>query len=154
MFRWRRKKNTREAWRKGEKLRRAGKTEAAEELLLQAAQSASALDKHYAYLKLIQLYQDMMAAGDKCRQDLVEICLKDIELFPDFYEAWLMEYSHRMPTPNFPSFSLLADIYESEGKIKEAIALCELAIGYNLQETKGENYPDRLERLYRKLEDK
>ncbi|HZK25822.1 MAG TPA: hypothetical protein VFC74_10625 [Oscillospiraceae bacterium] len=149
MFRWRRIKSTREVWRKGEKLRRAGKTKAAEELLLKAAASTSPLDKHYAYLKLIQLYQELNNAGDNRQQDLIVTCQKDIALFPDFYEAWLIEYFNNVPTPYFPSFSVLAEIYEREGRLQETIDLCELAIGYNLQETRGEDFPEKLERLYR-----
>jgi tetratricopeptide (TPR) repeat protein len=153
MFRWRLGSgalSTRDIWRKGEKLIRKGKTLDAEVSLLQAAQSSSPIDRHYAYVKLIRLYQKMILAGEERLQELTEICRQDIALFPEFYEAWMVEYLNNIPTPYFPSFSVLANILEEQGNIEEAITICELAIGYELQETIGEDYPITLERLYQK----
>lgn len=137
-------------WRKGEKLIRKGKTLDAEEALLKAADSSSPLDRHYAYVKLIRLYQKMHREGHDRLDALIQVCREDIELFPEFYEAWMVEYLNNIPTPYFPSFSVLADIYEKQGKIEEAIGICELATGYGLQETIHEDYPVMLERLYQK----
>jgi two-component SAPR family response regulator len=145
--------STRDMWRKGEKLIRKGKTLDAEAALLAAAHSTSALDRHYAYVKLIRLYEKMMAEGHNRQQELIGICRLDIDLFPEFYEAWTVEYLNNIPTPYFPSFSVLARIYEEQGKIEEAISICELAIGYQLRETCGEDYPETLERLYQKRPD-
>ncbi|MCW3490920.1 hypothetical protein [Dethiobacter alkaliphilus] len=131
---------------------RKGKTLEAEESLLKAAESSSPMDRHYAYVKLIRLYQKMIQSGEDRLDQLMQICKQDIELFPDFHEAWTIEYLHQVPTPYFPSFSVLAEIYEEQGKIREAIDLCELALGYGLEETIGEDFPVRLERLYAKSE--
>jgi tetratricopeptide (TPR) repeat protein len=153
MVRWRlgpKLVNTRDVWRKGERLIRKGKTQDAEDTLLKAASSSSAIDQHYAYVKLIRLYQKMLRDGHNCLEKLIDICHKDIDLFPDFYEAWMVEYLNNIPTPYFPSFSVLAEIYEQEGKIEKAIRICELAIGYQLFETIHEDYPVTLERLYQK----
>jgi two-component SAPR family response regulator len=153
MFRWRlgpKIISTRDIWRKGEKLIRKGKTEDAELTLQQAAQSTSPLDCHYAYVKLVRLYQKMIRDGHERLQELTDVCCKDIALFPEFYEAWMVEYHNNIPTPYFPSFSVLAHIYEEQGKTEEAISLCELALGYELRETVGEDYPVTLERLYQK----
>lgn len=150
MIRWRPGLSTRDTWRKGEKLIRKGKTQEAENALHKAAASPSPLDRHYAYVKLIRLYQKIMQKGQDRLDQLIEVCEKDIALFPEFYEAWMVEYLNNTPTPYFPSFSVLADIYEQQGKITAAISLCELAIGYNLKETIGEDYAEKLERLYQK----
>ncbi|MCR3923389.1 MAG: hypothetical protein NUK65_12885, partial [Firmicutes bacterium] len=122
MFRWRRTISIRDSWRKGEKLRRSGKMTQAKELLLKATESSSPLDRHYAYIKLIQLYQDMSIDGVDYTPEIVNICLQDIDLFPQFYEAWMVEYLHSIPTPYFPSFSVLAEIYEHAEKVEEAIS--------------------------------
>lgn len=141
---------TRDTWRKGEKLIRKGKTLEAEQALLRAAASTSPIDRHYAYVKLIRLYQNMIRDGHERQEELKNICLQDIDLFPEFYEAWMVEYLNNIPTPYFPSFSVLAKIYEEQDALDAAISLCELAIGYGLQETIGEDYPVTLERLYQK----
>ena len=150
MFFRKRPLSTREQWHKGEKLTQKGKTMDAEQALLEAAKAPTPLDRHYAYVKLIQLYQLMNKQGQHRYNELKQICLQDIELFPDFYEAWMIEYLNSIPSPYFPSFTVLADIYEAEGNIEDAIALCELAIGYNLQETVGLDYPQKLELLFKK----
>ncbi|MBS4022505.1 MAG: hypothetical protein KGZ79_08790 [Dethiobacter sp.] len=149
MFKWRTKSNkfrTRDLWRKGSKLLKKGKKEEAIALLLAAAESPSPLDRHYAYIKLIKLYTSL--PPEPCqREKLIEICKSDIDLFPEFYEAWMVEYMNNVPTPYFPSFSVLADIYEEQGQLGEAIATCELALGYGLAETVNEDFTVRLERL-------
>jgi tetratricopeptide (TPR) repeat protein len=155
MFRWRprpsaKEQNAKDLWRKSEKLVRKGKADEAEQTLLSAAQSLSPIDRHYAYIKIIRLYTRQIAQGQERRTELEDICKKDIDLFPDFYEAWMVEYLNSVPTPYFPSFSVLAEIYEKEGKLDEAISLCELALGYELSESTGEDFPAKLERLYAK----
>lgn len=142
--------STRDVWRRGEKMIRKGRPEDAEAALLKAAESASVLDRHYAYVKLVRLYQKMLRDGFDRRQALFDVCLRDVELFPEFYEAWMVEYHNNVPTPYFPSFSVLAHLYEEDGKIEDAIGVCELALGYELRETVGEDYPVTLERLYQK----
>jgi tetratricopeptide (TPR) repeat protein len=147
---FKKKYTTKELWRRGDKLIKKGQKEEAEKILLSAALSSSPLDRHYAYLRLIRLYRSILKEQPGKIDSLVEICLKDIELFPEFCEAWLLEYMNNVPTPYFPSFSVLAEIYETRGKIGESIALCELALGYGLTETLGEDYHTRLERLFDK----
>lgn len=150
MFGWLyrpKKHNTRDLWRKGDKLIRKGNMDKAEEFLLAAAESPSPLDRHYAYVKLIRLYSQFGRESTADVERLIEICKKDIDLFPEFYEAWMVEYMNNVPTPYFPSFSVLADIYEQRGMLTEAVSVCELALGYGLTETTGEDFPSRLERL-------
>ncbi len=139
--------SVRQLWQRGSKLIRKGKTAEAKELLLAAASSASPLDRHYAYIKLIHLYRRLAADNPAETDALAAICEDDISLFPDFYEAWLAQYGHSVPPPYFPSFAVLADIYEQQGRLKEAAAVCELALGYGLNETYGEDFPARLDRL-------
>jgi tetratricopeptide (TPR) repeat protein len=141
------KHSTRDLWRKGDKLIKKGHIDKAEELLLAAAESPSPLDRHYAYVRLIRLYSKLECEGVRDVERLIEFCKKDIDLFPEFYEAWMVEYMNNVPTPYFPSFSVLADIYEQRGMLAEAVSVCELALGYGLTETAGEDFPSRLERL-------
>ena len=155
MFIWRpragtKKYNAKDLWRKGEKLVRKGKVQEAEDVFQEAANSSSPLDRHYAYVKLIRLYGKQIGEGQDRLQDLICVCQQDIELFPEFYEAWMVEYLNNIPTPYFPSFAVLAQIYEDQGNVEEAIALCELALGYGLSETISEDYAEKLERLYAK----
>lgn len=147
---FKKKYTIKDLWRRGDQLIKKGKNGEAEKILLSAALSSSPLDRHYAYLRLIRLYRSILAAQPGKIDSLMEICLKDIELFPEFCEAWLLEYMNNVPTPYFPSFSVLAEIYEKQGKTGQAIAVCELALGYGLTETLGEDYPTRLERLLEK----
>lgn len=142
--------DVRSLWRKGDRLIKKGKTGEAEKLLFEAANSASPIDRHYAYTKLIMLYRQKAREHRDDLPLLVEICQRDIELLPDFFEAWSVEYMGNVPTPYFPSFSVLAEILEEQGEIKEAIRVCELALGYGLAETMGEDYTERLNRLYAK----
>ncbi len=144
------KHNTRDFWQKGEKLIRKGKKNEAEEIFLSLAESPSPLDRHYAYIKLVRLYSNLPIITDAQREKLIEICEKDIALFPEFYEAWMLEYQNNVPTPYFPSFSVLADIYEQLQRLDEAVSICELALGYGLTETVGEDFATMLERLYAK----
>lgn len=158
MFGWRpragtKKYNARDLWRQSGKLVRKGRVDEAEQLMLEAARSSSPLDRHYAYVKLIHLYSKQIREGRERLDDLLEICKKDIDLFPEFYEAWMVEYLNNVPTPYFPSFSVLSDIYEGQGKPADAISVCELAVGYGLTETVGEDFPQKLERLYSKSRD-
>jgi len=108
----------------------------------------SALDRHYAYIKLIR---SNLTQNQTNAEELINICKKDIDLFPDFCEAWMKKYAHTIPIPNYQSFSVLADIYEKQGLFQEAIAICELALDYGLTNSVGEDYASRLERL---LQDK
>lgn len=144
--------SVRELWRKGDRLLRKGQTDKAIAALQNATNSSSPLDRHYAYVKLIRLYRLRINEHPEELDTLLDLCQKDIELFPDFYEAWMVEYLNNVPTPYFPSFSVLAEIYEAQGKIAEAIAVCELALGYGLSDTTGEDYPEKLERLLAKLD--
>lgn len=137
-------------WRKGDMLIKKGKTGEAEKLLLEAANSASPIDRHYAYTKLIGLYRRKAPENREIIPVLADICRRDIELLPDFFDAWSVEYMGNVPTPYFPSFSVLAEIMEDRGEIDEAIRICELALGYGLTETIGEDYSERLNRLYAK----
>lgn len=142
--------NTRDVWRHGGKLIRKGKNFAAEEVIQKAAASNSPIDRHYAYLKLILLYQKMISEGTERHEELINICRQDVELYPEFNHAWIGEYLNNVTAPYFPSFAVLAQLYEEQGKIAEAISLCELALGYGLRKTSGEDYPQALERLYQK----
>ncbi len=150
MFGRQKKHRASDFWRKGENMIRKGKKDEAEKIFFSLAESPSPLDRHYAYIKLIRLYSTLTQINDAEKEKLIEICKKDIALFPEFYEAWMLEYQNNVPTPYFPSFSVLADTYEQLQRLDEAVSICELALGYGLTETVCEDFDTRLERLYAK----
>jgi tetratricopeptide (TPR) repeat protein len=139
--------SVRELWQRANRLQSKGKTEEAKELLMAAAQAESPIDRHYAYIRLIQLYRELAAQNPEEKEALAAICRQDIELFPEFYEVWVTHYGHTVSVPYFPSFTVLAGIYEEQGRTDKAIEICELAVGYGLTETREEDYPERLDRL-------
>lgn len=131
------------------------------------------VDLHFAYNELIKVYYRQRDNWKHALDNCIECCIKDIEMFPKFKEAsiekdiamleevqeiskWrgdkeryledekeINEYEWKIP--NVPSFKRLAIIYEKQGKIEEAIQICEKAINYKLQAFEG-----RLEKLLKK----
>jgi hypothetical protein len=108
----------------------------------------------------------------------IEYCKKDIEIFPKLRESWvekeikeIKEYQKRFKNYSFaddyeqrirdavkrgidiriPSFERLAIIYEKQAKFQEAAKICELAISYNLEDSKKNGFEDRFEKLNKKL---
>lgn len=77
--------------------------------------------------------------------ELVEqYCRRDIELFPKYREPIIQKF-HEMP--RILTFQRLAILYEKNEEFEKAIAICEMALEYGLEDgTKG-GYEGRLLRL-------
>ena len=82
----------------------------------------------------------------------IECCKKDIAMFDDFAIAWLSKF----PTQDgkldirIPAFKRLAIIYEKQGRLDEAIEVCETAMGKNLAASHVESFKKREEKLLSK----
>lgn len=149
----------------------------AEKVLLKSLQYQNPIDSHFAYNQLINLYykqRDKPGYLEKC----IDICKKDIELYPLFKQASIDEDIRMIKRtqrlfekgskdykrfqqeidnyvwikPRIPSFQQLAIIYEKQEKYAEAIDICKLAVKYQLNDgTKG-GFTGRLSRLEKKLQ--
>lgn len=136
----------------------------------------NAIDLHYDYLQLIDMYyskRDKEGYIDKC----IHVCLKDIELYPQFKQAYIKddlarlkllqsyrdfgsdEYNefqqeidtYEFPKLSVPSFKRLAIIYEQQKRYEEAIEICEKAISYELDDGTMGGFEGRIERLQKKI---
>ena len=94
------------------------------------------LDKHFKLAK---------EAGEAYRTEnyskAVRLCQADIALLPKVEKAWEEEkkLGHFKQPPRISAFKLLAQAYEKQGKIEDAIRACDNAIasGYGDDGTKG-----------------
>ncbi len=134
------------------------------------------IERHYTYNHLIDLYYKQRDKGPEFIQKCIEYCKADIEMFPEFRDAWLTQersrlislakseftserdkkrYLEELANLKFnlriPSFERLAIIYEKQGKILEAIEVCELALKYELFDNTKGGFKGRMEKLRRKL---
>ena len=118
------------------------------------------LDKHYKNIeKIDMLYtvaNNLSLPNSPEMQKVIELCLDDIRLAPDFLE-YCKEIANYYKTdlqkqiPTYPSFYRLAIIYEKQKEYQKAIDICNYAIklGYIRDGTKGQ-MPGRIARLIRK----
>jgi tetratricopeptide (TPR) repeat protein len=136
----------------------------------------NAIDLHYTYNELIDLCYKRREEGPEWLDLCMKQCLEDIELFPKFKEEYLQEerarYIELANSPittkterkkylkeagnvtfnlRVPSFQRLAIIYEKQGKYKEAIDICKLALSYGLEENTKSGFAGRIEKLEQKL---
>ena len=128
-------------------------------------------DRHYELLELIaqerdpekkkKLCQEDIALLPAFRKDLVmradETAKKSMELGHMTGETHPFEYYKAMRKsayimPSYPSFKVLATIYEKEGDYSSAIEVCKAAIqeGFADDKTKG-GMAGRIEKLEKKL---
>lgn len=89
-------------------------------------------------------YKDVKPAA---LEKLIEVCNKDIILFPDFKKSWL---NIDKTLPNIPSFKRLSILYEKQEKYKEAIDICNKAIELGLKDNTKTGYEGRIKRLEKK----
>jgi len=147
-----------------------------EELLIQLRSSKSNLiSKHFSLINLQDFYYRYRSIDVKYLEKCIEYCNQDIEMLQDLQNYYKQEeiknikktsylYSateikkdiQRVETEGFigriPAFERLAIIYEKQGKIEEALEICDKAITYNIN-VKGnsQDYIDRKEALIKKV---
>ncbi len=138
-------KDLKSLWQKGNKFVAQGKKGEAEKLYLKISIEGNVITKHYAILKLLQLYEQNLTNSDTLKK-AKELAKKDVELFPDFFEAWILNYPQVEP-PYFPSFMILGKIYEEEGCTQKAIDNYNLALGYGVRDDYEESFTQKIKRL-------
>ena len=121
------------------------------------------ITRHFIYNSLIELYYRQRETRADALESSVRYCIEDIERIGRFIAAWKQEekriaasVGHKIPKdeeieiPRIPSFQRLIIIYEKQGKIKEAIELCQHAIGLGLHDNTKGGFEGRLARLQRR----
>lgn len=93
---------------------------------------------HFLYNGFIKLFYKHREADPKNEERLIEICKMDVNLFPEFRDAWFAQNPDYNFLPQIPSFQRLAQVYERKDQLQDAINICLLAIEYGLDDgTKG-----------------
>lgn len=143
----------------------------AEKILQKALDSKDVTlsDRHFIYNELITLYYKQRDAKPDAIDKCIRYCKEDISFLEEFLIADRKEHEDRQNSlkeindelinkingnyypPRIPSLARLIIIYENQGKISEAIEICEIGIKYGLKDgTKG-GFVERRIRLEKKL---
>lgn len=118
----------------------------AEKILFKSLQSidVNPIDRHFTYLSLIRMYYSQRNILPNAVDECVKYCIEDISHLEEFLKAWKKEEirigipENQILFPLIPSLERLTIIYEKQGKIKEAIEICNIAIKHSLiDSTKG-----------------
>ena len=121
-------------------------------VLLEAQEEITAIKLHYIYLSQIESFYRLRDKQSDAIDKTIEYCIKDIELFPEFIEAYSEdiinskddedvdedEYAEHLMREKrlslrVPSFERLAIIYENQRRYADAIQVCDLAINYGFE---------------------
>lgn len=124
-----------------------------EKLLLKALEvSNNYTEKHAAHNSLIDMYYKQRDENPSALDSCIYYCIKDIEIVDGIEQEWFQHYSMREEVkPPIPSFKRLAIIFEKQGKLDEAIEVCERAVKYKLDDgTKG-GFEGRIRKLKKNL---
>lgn len=133
------------------------------------------LSKHFTLISLQDLYYRYRALDQKYLDLCIEYCIQDINQLHHMQDAYKVKEIQRIQSTAYlfpaseirkeikavenegfigriPAFERLAIIYERQGKIKEAIDICDQAIAYTKSlNTSSQDYVDRKENLLKKL---
>lgn len=118
----------------------------------------SVLKAHSEYLeKINMLYtiaNNLTIPNSPEMQQVISLCLKDIQLAPQYKEYYLNNakiFNNDATLPIYPSFKRLAIIYEKQKEYQKAIDICKYAIelGFYKDGTPGQ-IPGRLAKLIKK----
>lgn len=94
------------------------------------------VDKHYS---LLEKFEDAYKNGKL--EKTIQLCKEDISLVDDLSEYWdaFVRLGDINGRPLFPAYKRLAIVYEKQGRIEDAIKVCEDAIraGYSKDGTSG-----------------
>ena len=120
------------------------------------------IDKHFKYLDEIdKLYKEarkLSSYNTDKMEDVICLCLKDIELAPYFLAYNIKEAKeYGVPLedwlPNFPTFKRLSIIYEKQGKYLKAIQVCQQAVSLGfINDGTKEGMVGRINKLNEKLD--
>lgn len=120
------------------------------------------INKHYTLFdKQNQSYKE--GNFSKC----IDYCIKDIKLFNEFKEAYIMQERQMcinsftgkfdrpfnpslVVLPFFPAFVTLIKVYEKQGLYDKAIEVCNIAIEYGLHDNTKGDFIGRINKLEKK----
>ncbi len=124
----------------------------AETILLKALQSRddNVIDRHFVYNSLIELYYKQRESSPDAIEKCIKYCIEDIRTLEEFIDAWKKEYGGEIP--RIPSVERLVIIYEKQGKFKEGIRICEMALKLGLKDSTKGGFKGRKARLQKKLD--
>lgn len=106
---------------------------------------------HFTYNQLIKLYDKNKTKHKDAPSKLVDICKKDMELFPAFEKVYREVNPEYNFIPIIPSFKTLAILYEKQKNYKEALEVSELALSFGLDDGAKVGYTGRISRIKKKL---
>lgn len=139
----------------------------ADKLINEALRRVTSLvDKHFLYNTLIENYYKLIN-DDSFLEKCIDICIKDIEMFPDMVKDYRkqqiaymdrlnqMHKKHGLPEEpineeecewafRIPAFEKLINIYEKQKEYDKAIDICKTAIQY------GYSFEDEIEWLMKR----
>lgn len=120
-------------------------------LTLSETKSDNHFDLHFTFNQWIELTYKQRA-DENMLNLCIDYCEKDIDMYDDFAKA----HHARFPTHDgkldirIPAFERLAIIYEKQGKLDEAIKVCELAMSKNLADYHIVGFEKRRDKLLAK----
>lgn len=101
------------------------------------------IDRHYLLMNIVQLTYKQRT-DPKHRETLREAAFQHLREIPSILPVLKAELG---VTPRIPTYAHLSTVLAEDGRIDEAIGVCEDAIGLGLRDgTKGD-YAGRIERL-------
>ncbi|MGM0438700.1 MAG: hypothetical protein ACQEQD_10565 [Bacillota bacterium] len=119
-----------------------------EEFALKAIETdPNIVNLHFIYNNLIKVYYKRRNENEKYLDKCIEICKKDINMYPELRKEMKKE---GLGQARIPSFQRLAIIYEKQGEYQKAIDICEQAINYGLNDNTKTGFKGRLKRLQKK----
>ncbi len=114
--------------------------------------NSSVYINHFKYLPIItENYKEVTKTKDyfgTAANKVIKYCSLDIDQAEDFYKLYI---TYNQELPRYPSFQILAMLYEYRGEIDNAISVCEkaISIGFENDGTKGK-MQGRIIRLQKK----
>ena len=106
------------------------------------------IDAHFFLQEAAECYYKQRDIRADALDLTIEFCQKDIQLFPKYVKQLKKEMGC---IPRITTFQRLAILYEKNKQYEEAINICRLAIKYDLKDSTKGGYPERLEKLEKKI---
>ena len=115
---------------------------------MEAVNDENVVNAHFFYQETAECYYKQRDIRPDAIARTEAFCLNDLTILPDYLPKL------RLSDGSFPrivTIQRLVVLYEKEGRIQEAIDLCNLAIRYGLTDNTKGGYPAKLEKLKKKL---